>query len=313
MRLFSGVIVVCLSWIVSLYGQIITVDDDGGADYTNVIEAVQAASDGDTILVAEGNYYGWIAITKSIVLLGAGPGKSTISSVDGNIFISAKGVKVSGFTLRVDVMTTYGTNISCSNSSPEITNNTFISTSDGYVTYDIWLGGRSAPEIHYNNFTGKGRKAITLVNDSLNINAENNWWGTTDESMIQLMIDDGNDQPGLGIVDYEPYLTEPTDVESDKTPSIMRSFCLYQNYPNPFNSSTTISYDLSRDSPIILGIYNVLGKRVRMLECGFKQKGSYKLSWDGRDDTGREVSSGVYLYRLITPSHAESKQLLLLK
>ena len=73
---------------------------------------------------------------------------------------------------------------------------------------------------------------------------------------------------------------------------------LAQNYPNPFNSETVIEYQLPQSGEIQLMIYDVTGQRVARLASGPRQAGTYALRWDGRDDAGRQMASGVYLYRL---------------
>ena len=81
-----------------------------------------------------------------------------------------------------------------------------------------------------------------------------------------------------------------------------RECFLSQNYPNPFNSNTAISYQLSgvsgRPSAVTLRVYNILGQLVRTLVDDYREAGYYKVCWNGRDDLGKEVSSGVYFYRL---------------
>ena len=71
-----------------------------------------------------------------------------------------------------------------------------------------------------------------------------------------------------------------------------------QNVPNPFNAETMIGYHVFRAAQIELHIYDIAGQRVRAA-------GGYRARWDSRDDDGRRVSSGVYLYRIVTPG-AES-------
>jgi hypothetical protein len=75
-------------------------------------------------------------------------------------------------------------------------------------------------------------------------------------------------------------------------------FALGQNYPNPFNPETTISYDLPEETDVYLVIYDLMSRTVRALVYGYQQPGRHEVVWDGRDENGREVASGVYLYRL---------------
>ncbi len=80
--------------------------------------------------------------------------------------------------------------------------------------------------------------------------------------------------------------------------SVPQYYGTLSNYPNPFNPETTIAFTLERSQPITLAIYNVIGQRVRLLREGFTEKGRYTLRWDGRDDSGRALTSGIYYLRL---------------
>ena len=88
---------------------------------------------------------------------------------------------------------------------------------------------------------------------------------------------------------------------------------LSQNYPNPFNPNTTIEYSLDRAEPVQVAIFDALGQKVRTLVDAHQRAGYYRLQWDGQTDSGKSAASGVYIYRLQTPSHRESRQLTLLK
>ena len=92
-------------------------------------------------------------------------------------------------------------------------------------------------------------------------------------------------------------------------------FRLDQNFPNPFNPSTRIFYELKFREPtnIELVIYDILGKRVRRLVSRRQGSGFYEVEWDGRDDAGRVMPAGVYLFRLRAGSKAQTRRMLLLK
>ncbi len=85
------------------------------------------------------------------------------------------------------------------------------------------------------------------------------------------------------------------------------------NSPNPFNAETTISYVLDGETPVTLTVYDILGQPVRHLVRDTQGAGHYSVGWDGRDNTGRPVGSGVYLYSLATDMHEVKRRLLLLK
>ncbi len=93
---------------------------------------------------------------------------------------------------------------------------------------------------------------------------------------------------------------------------------LGQNFPNPFNPETWIPYQLSRDSDVMIKIYDISGSKVRSLNLGRKSMGLYMTSataayWDGKNDTGEHVSSGVYFYTLQTEGFSATRRMVILK
>ncbi len=87
-------------------------------------------------------------------------------------------------------------------------------------------------------------------------------------------------------------------MEEEPISSKPERFRLEQNYPNPFNPETVIRYQLAVGSKVELSVYNVLGQKMRTLVKGHQSPGWHEVVWDGRDDSGKPVSSGVYIYRL---------------
>lgn len=85
------------------------------------------------------------------------------------------------------------------------------------------------------------------------------------------------------------------------------------NYPNPFNAATTISYFLPQGSPVRLEVFNMLGQPVRTLAEGEQTAGSHSVTWDGTDDKGKTLASGVYFYRLQSKGYSEVNRMLFLK
>lgn len=90
-------------------------------------------------------------------------------------------------------------------------------------------------------------------------------------------------------------------------------FELWENYPNPFNPQTTISYQLPNSSGVKLSIYNMAGQRIKRLVDEHKPAGYHQISWDGTDEAGYMVGSGVYVYHLEAGGNAKTRRLLLLK
>ncbi|MHB9031247.1 MAG: FlgD immunoglobulin-like domain containing protein, partial [Candidatus Latescibacterota bacterium] len=94
------------------------------------------------------------------------------------------------------------------------------------------------------------------------------------------------------------YTGESGSVRVEETAKLPESFRLGRNYPNPFNPDTVIPFDLPHDSRVVMNVYSISGQLVRKLEGGRLAAGSHSVVWDGRDDEGKVVSSGVYLYTL---------------
>ncbi|MCK6544075.1 T9SS type A sorting domain-containing protein [bacterium] len=94
------------------------------------------------------------------------------------------------------------------------------------------------------------------------------------------------------------------------TPS---KFELDQNYPNPFNPSTTISFGIPGASNVTLKIYNMQGQEVRTVFGHFLEAGYYDSFWDGKDDVGMQVASGIYIYRIQAGNFVQSKKMTLIK
>ncbi len=90
-------------------------------------------------------------------------------------------------------------------------------------------------------------------------------------------------------------------------------YTLEQNYPNPFNPSTTIRFSLLEDGLVRLTVYNVMGQAVKTLADRHITAGSHEVTWDGNDQSGRTVSSGIYFYRLEAGDVEMTKRMLLLK
>lgn len=121
--------------------------------------------------------------------------------------------------------------------------------------------------------------------------------------------------PGRVYVYKNPY----TGVEEEES-QLPHSFVLGQNYPNPFNPSTIIPFSLKVQGSMFKGplrttlkIYNVRGQLVRTLVDEEKTAEEYQVIWDGKDNSGKEVTSGVYFYQLKAGDFSDSKKLLLIK
>lgn len=85
------------------------------------------------------------------------------------------------------------------------------------------------------------------------------------------------------------------------------------NYPNPFNPDTDIRFSLTRDSEVNLSVFNILGQKVKTLVQGSLTAGLHSVKWDGTDESGRQVASGIYLYKIVTGDVVESRKMILMK
>lgn len=99
----------------------------------------------------------------------------------------------------------------------------------------------------------------------------------------------------------------------DQNGDLPHSFALYSNAPNPFNPVTTIRFDTPRATNVRLDILNVSGRRVRTLVNGSVPAGSRSVIWDGRDNSGQPVGSGIYFYKLDAGEYHSTKKMALLK
>jgi len=106
---------------------------------------------------------------------------------------------------------------------------------------------------------------------------------------------------------------EFAEQKSENIPLVPYEFALKQNYPNPFNPETHILYSLSRKSMVKLSVYNTLGRKVRTLFQGEQGTGLYPMTWDGKDDAGLSMNSGVYVCRLEAGQFAISKKMILVR
>jgi len=120
-------------------------------------------------------------------------------------------------------------------------------------------------------------------------------------------------EAGNSPFDIPTGLSVGTDVLTDGTDNLPTSYALSQNYPNPFNPNTEIKFDIPVRSHVTLTVYNVLGQRVTTLVDKEMPPGSYVADWNSTSDNGKEVTSGVYFYKLEADDFIQTKKMLLLK
>ncbi|MCE1163975.1 MAG: PQQ-dependent sugar dehydrogenase [Bacteroidetes bacterium] len=108
-----------------------------------------------------------------------------------------------------------------------------------------------------------------------------------------------NRSPLAGIINNQSY-------EAD-------NFTLKQNYPNPFNPSTKIEFSVPQRSAVRLSVYDASGRLTRTLVNTYLQKGNYEFEWNGTDDYGKQLSSGIYFYKMSSEGFTETRKMILLK
>jgi ribosomal protein L27 len=109
------------------------------------------------------------------------------------------------------------------------------------------------------------------------------------------------------IISNKEYLADEADL------TLPLEYALNQNYPNPFNAGTSIRFAVREPGFVSLEVYNVIGQRIRLLVGGEMGAGEYAVTWDGSDDDGSEVASGIYFYRISAGDFVQCRKMILLK
>ncbi len=160
------------------------------------------------------------------------------------------------------------------------------------------------------SMSGKGRKKSVTVQFSRRAVAEILPEGEAAEVKVSGWVGDwyfeGVDRIRV-IRSGGPLLVE------EPLPEISDQFTLHPNYPNPFNPTTTITYSIAKDADVELLIYDVRGTLVRTLVQEHLKSNNYKVRWDGKDNAGNGVSTGVYFYRLKAGTFTSTKKMVLLR
>jgi hypothetical protein len=142
-----------------------------------------------------------------------------------------------------------------------------------------------------------------FIDDQGLVNAELEWDVIAMDGMDSTWSANG---PAVAVVDIQGTL----GIEDDLLPL---AFALYQNYPNPFNPTTIITYDLPEAARVELVIYDVLGQRIATMKNGRQETGSYQVRWNGTNDSGAPVSTGLYFYRLNAGTNSATKKMIFMK
>ncbi len=117
--------------------------------------------------------------------------------------------------------------------------------------------------------------------------------------------------PDVGMVSVPVTLSPYTGIGN--TEELPTTFELAQNFPNPFNPTTTIKYQVPKSVDVTMEIFNILGQKVRTLMNNRMEPGRYEVVWDGRNDLGQTVGSGIYIYRIKAGDFVKSQKMMLMK
>ena len=196
---------------------------------------------------------------------------------------------------------------------------------DTLITYGGCLGinkfdvltptGTAVSQLRYNNNPAYSAVVSQTTNNASNAQARVMVAGFS----FDLIRDDRAGANG-GIMDRVHHLydvitfLQNTVDEPTGAPPVGRRTSLAQNYPNPFNPSTSIEFTVRDRTRVTLKVYDVSGQLVRTLLEGDRDAGTvHRVTWDGRNDAGESVSSGVYFYRLVASDFTQTKKMVLLK
>lgn len=143
-----------------------------------------------------------------------------------------------------------------------------------------------------------------------------------DFGIVDGSITDWTEASDIALADTMMYYYGPNGIwwqtvgiEDDQTGGslVPRAFAIGQNFPNPFNPSTTLFYEVPKASRVELVVYDIHGRKVRSLVAGHREAGQHSVTWDGRNEDGVRVASGIYLYRFSSERFAETRKMVLLK
>ena len=174
-----------------------------------------------------------------------------------------------------------------------------------------WRHGRETDISHYVVYKGD--------NESFVPNEANRAGTPADTFFVDTSFDPGASYYKVGAWDIHQNesgysLLRPEEITGvSHSPTVPTTTQLEQNVPNPFNPMTVIRFAVAKPGWVKLVVYDVTGRPVRVLVNGVREASRYEVRWDGRDDSGVMVASGVYMYVLDAPGYSETKKMVLLK
>ena len=195
----------------------------------------------------------------------------------------------------------------------EVSNEVRATTGDSLGIVWMMFEGNIAPQAGdgfevQHHFDGNYTRMLVTAVDPLDLPAGGQLITYTGEATL-LQADAGSYDGSVINVIYG----SPTDVGEDGATGLPNEFALDVNYPNPFNPATNIQYHVPRSSHVEIEIFNITGQRVRTLVNASKAAGTYTVVWNGTNQSGERVSSGMYFYRMTAGDYVKTRKMILLK
>jgi hypothetical protein len=169
------------------------------------------------------------------------------------------------------------------------------------VKPDMPAGSGAVAEIHFKLEPGVNSVEINPIEIE-----------TPNHSLTYYWIDPSG-PGGQSSVRSEHPEVESGQVYYSNPTAIPTKFALHQNTPNPFNPTTKLAFDMPVAGDVKVSVFNVLGQNVIDLVDGYREAGSHEIIWNGKDNSGAAVASGMYFYRIDTEQFTETKKMVLLK
>jgi len=168
-----------------------------------------------------------------------------------------------------------------------------VNVSNGQSIYIDGTGKDGIPDDHYHEVF------LNLSGDQLTVTLDDTVFLTASSARLK-----NTGKIGFGSTKYSVFfddiqiLRNVTSVGMDLPKTLSSQIKLRQNYPNPFNPTTTIQFNLPKKSSVTLTIFNIIGRNVRTIVRGKRAAGTYEIVWNGLDDNGLRLPSGVYFAQL---------------
>ena len=184
--------------------------------------------------------------------------------------------------------------------------------------YEQFLAHKDSPEIWENGVLVDGGKHYGHLEINVQRNKEGQWEAVISPVYVFPLIDAGGAYKGYERRVYDDTIilisnTPDNPTKVGKADNLPEPALTVSNVPNPFNPQTTVEYSLPSNGRTLLTVYNLAGQKVRTLVDRHVESGGHSVVWDGTDDTGRAVSTGLYLTRLSSGDMTVMGKMVLLK